>query len=152
MAKKIIRLPRTREQQQANRERNERANRTILSRTLILMILCGVIAFVPLIGTLYKLMITEHDYYNEKAIKNQTRSTNLTAARGVILLPQKVRKPDLLRLVFCERTHAVLPCHAPGKGHGHTARVDPEQPVQPPVLRLHLRKRPHTHRLPFLRP
>ena len=84
MAKKIIRLPRTKEQQQANRERNERANRTILSRTLILMILCGVIAFIPLIGTLYNLMITQHDYYNEKAIKNQTRSTNLTAARGVI--------------------------------------------------------------------
>lgn len=84
MAKKIIRLSRTKEQKQANRERNERANRTILSRTLILMILCGVIAFVPLIGTLYHLMITEHDYYNEKAIKNQTRSTNLTAARGVI--------------------------------------------------------------------
>ena len=84
MAKKIIRLPRTKEQKQANRERNERANRTILGRTLILMILCGVIAFVPLIGTLYHLMITEHDYYNEKAIKNQTRSTNLTAARGVI--------------------------------------------------------------------
>ena len=70
----------------------------------------------------------------------------------LILLPQKVREADLLRLVFCERTHAVLPCHAPGKGHGHTARVDPEQPVQPPVLRLHLRKRPHTHRLPFPRP
>ncbi len=84
MAKKIIRLPRTKEQKQANRERNERANRTILSRTLILMVLCGVIAFVPLIGTLYNLMITQHDYYNEKAIKNQTRSTNLTAARGVI--------------------------------------------------------------------
>ena len=84
MAKKIIRLPRTKEQKQANRERNERANRTILSRTLILMVLCGVIAFVPLIGTLYHLMITEHDYYNEKAIKNQTRSTNLTATRGVI--------------------------------------------------------------------
>lgn len=48
------------------------------------MVLCGVIAFVPLIGTLYNLMITQHDYYNEKAIKNQTRSTNLTAARGVI--------------------------------------------------------------------
>ena len=45
MAKKIIRLSRTKEQKQANRERNERANRTILSRTLILMILCGVIAF-----------------------------------------------------------------------------------------------------------
>ena len=84
MARKIIRLPRTKEQKQANREQNQRANRTILRRTLVLMVLCGVIAFVPLIGTLYHLMITEHDYYNEKAIKTQTRSTNLTATRGVI--------------------------------------------------------------------
>ena len=84
MARKIIRLPRTNEQKQANREQNQRANRTILRRTLVLMVLCGIVAFVPLIGTLYHLMITEHDYYNEKAIKNQTRSTNLTATRGVI--------------------------------------------------------------------
>ena len=84
MARKIIRLPRTKEQKQANREQNPRANRTILRRTLVLMVLCGIVAFVPLIGTLYHLMITEHDYYNEKAIKNQTRSTNLTATRGVI--------------------------------------------------------------------
>ena len=84
MARKIIRLPRTKEQKQANREQNQRANRTILRRTLVLMVLCGIVAFVPLIGTLYHLMIAEHDYYNEKAIKNQTRSTNLTATRGVI--------------------------------------------------------------------
>ena len=84
MARKIIRLPRTKEQKQANREQNQRANRTILRRTLVLMVLCGIVAFVPLIGTLYHLMITEHDYYDEKAIKNQTRSTNLTATRGVI--------------------------------------------------------------------
>ena len=84
MARKIIRLPRTKEQKQANREQNQRANRTILRRTLVLMVLCGIVAFVPLIGTLYHLMITEHDYYPEKAIKNQTRSTNLTATRGVI--------------------------------------------------------------------
>ena len=84
MERKIIRLPRTKEQKQANREQNQRANRTILRRTLVLMVLCGIVAFVPLIGTLYHLMITEHDYYNEKAIKNQTRSTNLTATRGVI--------------------------------------------------------------------
>ena len=84
MARKIIRLPCTKEQKQANREQNQRANRTILRRTLVLMVLCGIVAFVPLIGTLYHLMITEHDYYNEKAIKNQTRSTNLTATRGVI--------------------------------------------------------------------
>lgn len=84
MAKKIIRLPRTPEQAQANREQSQRANRTILRRTLVLMVLCGILAFVPLIGTLYNLMITQHDYYNEKAINNQTRSTNLTASRGVI--------------------------------------------------------------------
>ena len=84
MARKIIRLPRTKEQKQSNREQNQRSNRTILRRTLVLMVLCGIVAFVPLIGTLYHLMITEHDYYNEKAIKNQTRSTNLTATRGVI--------------------------------------------------------------------
>jgi len=58
MAKKIIRLPRTKEQKQANREQNQRANRTILRRTLVLMVLCGIVAFVPLIGTLYHLIIT----------------------------------------------------------------------------------------------
>ena len=51
MAKRssACRAPKSRSRQTG--ERNERANRTILSRTLILMILCGVIAFVPLIGT-----------------------------------------------------------------------------------------------------
>ena len=66
MARKIIRLPRTKEQKQANREQNQRANRTILRRTLVLMVLCGIVAFVPLIGTLYHLMITEHDYYERE--------------------------------------------------------------------------------------
>ncbi len=40
--------------------------------------------FVPLIFTLYRLMIVEHDKYEELAINNQTRYTNLTASRGVI--------------------------------------------------------------------
>lgn len=63
---------------------SERANRIVLSRTFILMILCGVVLFIPLVATLYNLMITEHDKYEEMAIKNQTRSTALTAARGVV--------------------------------------------------------------------
>lgn len=62
----------------------ERANRTILTRTMVLMLLCGIVLFVPLIATLYNLMITEHDKYEELAIQNQTRSTTLTAARGVV--------------------------------------------------------------------
>lgn len=62
----------------------ERANRTILGRTFTLMILCGIVLFIPLLVTLYKLMIVDHDFYEEKAIQNQTRSTRLTASRGMI--------------------------------------------------------------------
>ena len=62
----------------------ERANRTSLSRTFMLMILCGVVLFIPLIATLYQLMIVDHDKYEEMAINNQTRTTALSAARGVI--------------------------------------------------------------------
>ena len=62
----------------------ERANRMILGRTFTLMVLCGIVLFIPLIATLYNLMIVEHEFYEEKAISNQTRSTTLTASRGVI--------------------------------------------------------------------
>lgn len=65
-------------------QQNQRANRVILRRTLFLMVLCGIVAFIPLIATLYKLMIVEHDHYEALAINNQTRSTRLTAARGEI--------------------------------------------------------------------
>ncbi len=62
----------------------EVANRRILTRTMILMVLCGVILFIPLIATLYNLMITDHELYEEMAIANQTRNTTLTASRGMI--------------------------------------------------------------------
>ena len=83
MANKIIRIHPERAKAEA-KEKNQRANRTILRRTLFLMILCGIVAFIPLIATLYKLMIRDHDYYESLAIRNQTRYTNLTAARGLI--------------------------------------------------------------------
>ena len=84
MAKKIIRLNRARQERLTTKEKNQRANRTILRRTLVLMVVCGILAFIPLIVTLYNLMIRQHDYYEERAIRNQTRSTYLTAARGII--------------------------------------------------------------------
>ena len=62
---------------------SERANRTILGRTFFLMV-CGVLVFIPLIATLFKLMVLEHDKYEEMAINNQTRSTAITADRGMI--------------------------------------------------------------------
>ncbi len=75
--------PRKQKKQQPGTAR-ERANRTILQRMLFLMILCGIVLFIPLIVTLYQIMIVDHDFYEEKAIENQTRSTTLTASRGLI--------------------------------------------------------------------
>ena len=48
------------------------------------MVLFGVVVFIPLIVTLYNLMIRDHDYYEAQAIDNQTRYTSLSASRGQI--------------------------------------------------------------------
>ena len=85
MARKVLRFPKKNTSVRLTpAESKQRANRMILRRTLILMIVCGILAFIPLIATLYKLMIVEHDYYETLAINNQTRYTKLTANRGVI--------------------------------------------------------------------
>lgn len=82
MARRKLRLLKNRRRQAGDAA--ERANRRVLGRTFWLMLLCGVVLFIPLIATLYRLMIVEHDQYEEWALRNQTRSTTLTASRGVI--------------------------------------------------------------------
>lgn len=51
---------------------------------LVAMALLGVAAFLVLAGRLVKLMLVDHDYYEAKAISNQTRSTRVTASRGAV--------------------------------------------------------------------
>ena len=63
---------------------DRRANRTILGRTLFLMILLGVVAFVPLLGKLYEIQIANHDYYESRAIDQQTDDLTVSANRGYI--------------------------------------------------------------------
>lgn len=85
MARKVLRFPKKNTAPKLSpAESKQRANRVILRRTLVLMLVCGILAFIPLVVTLYKLMIVEHDYYETLAINNQTRYTKLTANRGVI--------------------------------------------------------------------
>ena len=85
MARKIIPLKREKYEPKLSRaEQSQRANRTILRRTLVLMVLFVVVVFIPLIVTLYNLMIRDHDYYEAQAIDNQTRYTSLSASRGQI--------------------------------------------------------------------
>ena len=63
---------------------DRRASRLILARTIFLLVLCGVVMFIPLIMQLYKIQIKEHDFYEQRAINQQTRDTVISANRGTI--------------------------------------------------------------------
>ena len=59
-------------------------NRQMLRRTLFLMAVCGIAAFLMLLLRLYKLQIVEHEYYEKLAISQQLREAPTAAARGKI--------------------------------------------------------------------
>jgi len=53
-------------------------------RILAVAAVLGIVAFVPVALQLYSLMITDHGYYADLALRNQTRTTKVSADRGVI--------------------------------------------------------------------
>ena len=53
-------------------------------RIMLVMVLLGLAAFIPVGLRLYRLMIKEYDYYASLALRNQTRTTAVTADRGDI--------------------------------------------------------------------
>ena len=53
-------------------------------RIFCLMAVLGILAFVPSVLQLHKLMILEQEYYKNLALRNQTRTTTVTAERGII--------------------------------------------------------------------
>ena len=55
-------------------------HRRILAAAAVL----GILAFVPVILRLYSLMVSDYDYYSKLALRNQTRTTKVTADRGII--------------------------------------------------------------------
>ena len=59
-------------------------DRKMLSRTLLLMTVCGVAAFLVLIGRLFYLQIIKHDELESAAIEQQLRETSLEGERGTI--------------------------------------------------------------------
>ena len=54
------------------------------NRILLITLLLGTLAFVPVILRLYNLMIRDYGYYAGLALRNQTRTTTVTAHRGDI--------------------------------------------------------------------
>ena len=59
-------------------------NRTMLRRTLFLMAVCGILAFLALAARLYILQIRDHEKYEDLAISQQLRETGASASRGTI--------------------------------------------------------------------
>ena len=53
-------------------------------RIMLVMVILGILAFLPIAAQLYRLMVAEHDYYQSKALRNQTRTTAVAAQRGNI--------------------------------------------------------------------
>ena len=53
-------------------------------RILAVMVVLGIAAFLPVAAQLYNLMIGQYDYYSQMALRNQTRTTVVTADRGTI--------------------------------------------------------------------
>lgn len=59
-------------------------NQMMRRRTLFLMIVCGLVAFIALGIRLFYLQIVKHDEYETMAIEQQVRDTTVNASRGTI--------------------------------------------------------------------
>ena len=53
-------------------------------RIMVLTALFTLVAFVPTVIQMYRLMVADHEYYTNLALRNQTRITTVTANRGTI--------------------------------------------------------------------
>ena len=65
-------------------EKIRRANRVIHTRTFVLMMVMGIFVFLLVFGKLYQLQIVRHEELQDKALSQQTRSTEISASRGTI--------------------------------------------------------------------
>lgn len=65
--------------------RNPEVPVTYVRKGIFAMMIClGILSFCAVAGMLVKLMLIDHNKYEEKAIRNQTRTTSVTASRGTI--------------------------------------------------------------------
>lgn len=76
--------PKKKNMSRAVRQGRVRADSGMLRRTGAVLILWGILAFLPVVAMLANLMIFRHEEYSQLALENQTRTTNITASRGAI--------------------------------------------------------------------
>lgn len=70
-------------------------------RIMLVSALLGALAFLPVGLRLYSLMVTNYDYYSSLALRNQTRTTTVTADRGGHLRPEYEYSGDLRQRGKC---------------------------------------------------
>ena len=64
--------------------RGSHSKRTIFRRTVFMMVVCGVLMFIPLGWKLWDIAIVHHDEYQLKASNQQTLDMSVSASRGNI--------------------------------------------------------------------
>ena len=63
---------------------NRPPNKMMLSRTLVMFLVCGIAAFIVLGIKLYSIQIIDHTRYETEAIEQQVRETSVNSGRGTI--------------------------------------------------------------------
>jgi len=67
-----------------NQTRGTHSKRSIFRRTVFLMVVCGVVLFIPLFWKLWEISIVNHEAYQQQAARQQTIDLSVTASRGDI--------------------------------------------------------------------
>ena len=62
----------------------KRAKMALIVRTLFILAVCGIAAFVTLALRLYDIQIVNNSYYETRALQSQLRQTTISATRGAI--------------------------------------------------------------------
>ena len=70
--------------QPTGRASSQRADKTMIRRTRWIFLVCGIAAFLVLLGRLAYLMIVRQDYYEQQAIQQTVVRQNVLAPRGTI--------------------------------------------------------------------
>ena len=60
------------------------ANRKIFRRTVFLLVMCGVLMFLPIFYQLWHWQVVRHEELQEKAVRQQTSELSVSAERGTI--------------------------------------------------------------------